>query len=100
MSHRSKRGHEPLTGQIPGKPPVKQRPKVLPSSRKTLFQSELHTLVSSVILDASFYSLVFFNRHMFLTIPFQKLIHNNWSDSEIPALVKYIALYHKPKGNY
>lgn len=61
-----------MTGQTPGKPPVKQRPKVVPSSRKTLFQSELYTPVSSVILDVGFYGLVFFNRVMYLTIPFQK----------------------------
>lgn len=88
-----------MTGQTPGKPPVKQRPKVVPSSRKTLFQSELHTLVSSVILDVGFYDLVFFDRLMFLTIHFQKLGDKEWTDSEICALVKYIALYHKPKGN-
>lgn len=88
-----------MTGQSPGKPPVKQRLKVIPSSRKTLFQSELHTPVSSVILDVSFYGLVFFDTLMFSTIPFQKPRDKEWTDSEIHALVKYIALYHNPKGN-
>ena len=47
-----------------------------------------------MILDVGFYGLVFFNRFMYLTIPFQKPRETKSGLNPCP-----IALYQRPKGN-
>lgn len=59
MSHRSKRGHDPPSGQTPGKPPSKQRPRGTSYSRNTLFQPELKPCTGEYFNNVLVTALIF-----------------------------------------
>ena len=71
----SKRGHDPPTGDTPGKKPQKVKREA--HSKRALFQS-----ASAIVSKAA-----------------PSLPDSKWSDSEIKDLIEFIALYHDSEQN-